>query len=144
MELAMVCDLVFASDGATFGQPEIRLAAIPPFAVARYEALVGRRRAFADLATGRTFPAKEAWEAGYLTACVPDAELDARVGSAAQELSALSAIALAVLKRAFRREDEAPLAAEQRYVKELAHTPDASEGLRAFLEKRPPRWEGRT
>jgi len=146
MELAMACDLAVASEDATFGQPEIRLAAIPPYAVARYADLVGPRRAFADLATGRTFPAKEAMEAGYLTACVPDDELDAWVGRAANEMAGLSADALAVLKRSFRRQtrDDAFAEAERTYVRELASTPDAVEGLRAFLEKRAPRWGGRT
>ncbi|MEK6911297.1 MAG: enoyl-CoA hydratase/isomerase family protein, partial [Candidatus Thermoplasmatota archaeon] len=63
MELAMACDLVVAAETATFGQPEIGLAAIPPYAVARYGRLVGPRRAFLDLATGRTFPATEAMAA---------------------------------------------------------------------------------
>ena len=146
MELAMACDLAVASESATFGQPEIRLAAIPPYAVARYPDLVGPRRAFADLATGRTFPAKEAMEAGYLTACVPDADLDSWVARASKEMAGLSADALAVLKRSFRRQtrDDAFAEAERRYVRELASTPDAVEGLRAFLEKRTPRWRGRT
>jgi len=145
MELAMACDLAVASENATFGQPEIRLAAIPPYAVARYADLVGPRRAFADLATGRTFPAKEAMEVGYLTACVPDAELDAWVARAAKEMAGLSAEALAVLKRLFRRQtrDDAFAEAERRYVRELASTPDAVEGLRAFLEKRAPQWRRR-
>jgi len=133
MELAMACDLAVASESATY-------------AVARYPDLVGPRRAFADLATGRTFPAKEAMEAGYLTACVPDADLDSWVARASKEMAGLSADALAVLKRSFRRQtrDDAFAEAERRYVRELASTPDAVEGLRAFLEKRTPRWRGRT
>ncbi len=143
MELAMACDIVAAVETATFGQPEIRLAAIPSFAVARYERLVGPRRAFLDLATGHTFPATEAMAAGYLTACLSEDALDAWVSKTVASLSSLSPVALATLKRAMRgTPDGDPLtAAEQRYVRELARTPDALEGLRAFLEKRAPRWE---
>jgi len=142
MELAMACDLVVAAETATFGQPEIGLAAIPPYAVARYGRLVGPRRAFLDLATGRTFPATEAMAAGYLTACVPEAALDGWVEKMTEVLAAHSRVAMAVLKRALREEREGDpfQAAERRYVRELARTPDAVEGLRAFLEKRPPQW----
>ncbi|MEK6838168.1 MAG: enoyl-CoA hydratase-related protein, partial [Candidatus Thermoplasmatota archaeon] len=142
MELAMACDLIVAAETATFGQPEIGLAAIPPYAVARYGRLVGPRRAFLDLATGRTFPATEAMAAGYLTACVPEAALDGWVEKMTEVLAAHSRVAMAVLKRALRGDREGdPLdTAERRYVRELARTPDALEGLRAFLEKRPPQW----
>ena len=144
MELAMACDIVAAADSATFGQPEIRLAAIPPYAIARYEGLVGRRRAFHDLATGRTFPASEAMAAGYLTACLPEAELDPWVARIAATLAAGSPAAIAVLKRTLRgnRATDDLARVEERYLRELSRSPDAAEGIRAFLEKRPPRWEG--
>ncbi|MBI4416346.1 MAG: enoyl-CoA hydratase/isomerase family protein [Euryarchaeota archaeon] len=144
MEFAMACDFAVAAEGAMFGQPEIKLAAIPPFAVARYAGLVGPRRAFADLATGRIFPAREAAKAGYLNACLPDAELDPWVAHTVAELASLSRVALAVLKRAFReRRTGDTKSVERDYLERLARTPDAVEGLRAFLEKRAPRWEAR-
>lgn len=146
MELAMACDVVIASETATFGQPEIKLAAVPPYAVARYADLVGPRRAFADLATGRTFPAKEAMEVGYVTACVSDGEFDADVARMAAAFVTLSGVALATLKRGLLRKngEESFAEAERRYLRELAQSHDAIEGLQAFMEKRQPIWRGRT
>ena len=146
MELAMACDVVIASETATFGQPEIKLAAVPPYAVARYADLVGRRRAFADLASGRTFPAKEAMEVGYVTACVSDGELEVEVARMAAAFASLSSEALSTLKRAFLRKDseESFALAERRYLRELAQSRDAIEGLQAFMEKRQPIWRNRT
>jgi enoyl-CoA hydratase/carnithine racemase len=76
---------------------------------------------------------------------VGDEDLDAWVSRTAGELAGLSADALAVLKRCLRRQDghDDFVETERRYVRELARTPDAVEGLRAFLEKRAPQWRGR-
>lgn len=146
MELAMAFDFVVAAEDATFGQPEIKLAALPPFALSSYARFVGPRRAFADLASGRTFRAPEAEAAGYITASLPAAEVDTWAERLASDLRDLSPVALRGLKRAFRAAAKANLAeglreAERRYIEEVARTPDAVEGIQAFREKRKPKWE---
>lgn len=147
-ELAMVCDIVITTDSATWGFPEIKLGCFPPVAAAALSALVGQKRAADLILTGRSIPGSEAAEVGLATLAVPDDQLSSAVQEKLMTLAALSPSALAIAKKAIYSWDAAHVEkglarAENIYRSELMQCEDAQEGIRAFLEKRPPRWTGR-
>ncbi len=145
MELLMACDLAIASEGASFGQPEIRLGVFAPFGAATYSDLLGSRPAAELLFLGTPFDARRAAAVGIVNRVVPEEELDASVALAAQTLCSYRREALHLLKRVLRRSEVDPwprLAyAERTYLDELMTSVGAEEGLQAFLEKRAPVWK---
>ena len=99
-ELAMVCDLVYTSEDAQWGFPEIKLGCYPPVAVTALAALVGQKHAADLILTGRTISGKEAANIGLANRAVPLDQLDRVVEEATTRLSHLSPDALAVTKKA--------------------------------------------
>jgi cyclohexa-1,5-dienecarbonyl-CoA hydratase len=147
-ELAMVCDLVYTSELATWGFPEIKLGCYPPVATTALAALIGHKQAAELVLTGRSIPGKEATAIGLANAVVPEVDLERAVGEVVECLSHLSPAALAVTKKALyfwdsSHFDKGLARAEHIYFEELMKTADAEEGIRAFLEKREPRWKGK-
>lgn len=147
-ELATACDFVLAAQEATFGLPEVELGCFPPVAAALYPRRLGRDRALELLLTGRRFDGKEALELGLATWTVPAAELASARDEQIQRLTRHSTATGKWIKKAVRaaegtRFDEALAQGEAIYLQDLAATEDMSEGLAAFLEKRPPRWRHR-
>lgn len=145
LELALACDLVYAAEDATLGQPEIQLAAFPSFGAAMYPALLGTHRAAELIFTGRSFSGKEAVARGIGNAIYPKEALASEVEAVCSRIEGYSGVALKWAKRAMRgvvlRDVEASVArVEQVYLEELLRTEDAKEGVQAFLEKRTPRW----
>ena len=145
MELTLVCDLVVASSRASFGQPEIKLGVFPPLATAALPHLVSFHLASELVMTGRVLSADEALRAGLVNRVAPPEDFEAAVETLLGELRPLSAPSLRLAKRAlrlgrWRPEPDEIEAAERFYVDQLMRTPDAIEGLTAFLEKRPPVW----
>jgi cyclohexa-1,5-dienecarbonyl-CoA hydratase len=147
-EMAMVCDMVFTTVSAQWGFPEIKLACYPPVACAALAALVGQKRAAELILTGRMIGGTEAAEIGLATRAVHDEELSSTVGQAVQNLGGLSPAALASTKKAVytwdaMHFDKGLARAEKIYLEELMKTADAAEGIRAFIEKREPKWAGK-
>ncbi len=147
-ELAMVCDIVITAEDASWGFPEIKLGCYPPVACAALSALVGQKQAAELIFTGRTIRGGEAAEIGLATRAVKPDELDAAVGEILERLNALSPTALAITKKAFYawdaiHFDKGLARAEKTYLEDLMQTEDAREGIRAFMDKRPPVWKGR-
>ena len=147
-ELAMVCDLAYTSELATWGFPEIKLGCYPPVAVAALAALIGQKHAADLILTGRTITGREAASIGLANAVVPEIDLDRTVQEAVHHLSQLSPAALAITKKAAYawdsiHFDKGLARAEKIYLDELIKTEDAAEGINAFLEKRPPVWKGK-
>ena len=147
-ELAMVCDLVHTADNAQWGFPEIKLGCYPPVACTALAALVGQKRAADLILTGRTISGKEAAEMGLATSASPEENLAAIVEQSLQRLIQLSPSALAVAKKASyawdsMHFDKGLARAEKVYFEDLMKTADATEGIRAFMEKRPPKWTGK-
>lgn len=145
-ELALATDLCFASERASFGQPEIRLGQLAPPASVLLPRLVGERRALELLLSGEAIPASEAERIGIVNRVFPEDRLEREVAARLERLSELSGAALRHAKRAVRAARglpaaEARRAVQQLYSEALAGTADATEGPRAFLEKRPPRWK---
>ena len=144
-ELTLMCDLVWAAEGATFGQPEIQLGVFPPLAAVALPRLVSPRLAAEMILTGRVLTAAEAGKAGLVNRVVESETLAGAVEELVGGLSALSPASLRITKQALalsrrRPTPEQVWEAEHYYVEHLLHLPDAIEGLTAFMEKRAPAW----
>jgi cyclohexa-1,5-dienecarbonyl-CoA hydratase len=144
-ELAAFCDILLATPRSVFGQPEIDVGCFPPVASVLLPRIVGRT-ALEMVLTGAPLDAPSAARAGLVTRVVEDlnGETEACVG----RLTGKSGAVLALARRAVRQGargafDKALARAERLYRRELLATEDAEEGVRAFLEKRPPRWRDR-
>jgi cyclohexa-1,5-dienecarbonyl-CoA hydratase len=147
-EMAMVCDVVYTAAAAQWGFPEIKLGCYPPVACTALAALVGQKRAAELILTGRTIGGIEAAEMGLANRAVADEDLAAAVEQTVRELLKLSPAALAVTKKALyawdaMHFDKGLARAEKIYLEELMKTADAQEGIRAFMEKREPKWMGK-
>jgi enoyl-CoA hydratase len=147
-ELALACDLRYASSSAKLGQPEINLGIIPGWGgtqrLARATTLGFAKEL---ILTGRTVGADEALERGLVNAVTEPGELLPRVMETAFQLAAKSPLALEAAKQAVNRalagDHAANLALEADRFGELFASEDATEGLTAFAEKREPRFSGR-
>lgn len=147
-ELAMVCDVVYSSDDAEWGFPEIKLGCFPPVACTALAALVGQKKAAELILTGRSVTGREAAEIGLATRSVPDNMLNSAVQACIGQLLRLSPAALSMAKKASyawdsMHFDKGLARAEKVYFEDLMKSEDAHEGIRAFLEKRSPKWTGR-
>jgi cyclohexa-1,5-dienecarbonyl-CoA hydratase len=147
-ELAMMCDMVHTTENAQWRFPEIKLACYPPVACTALAALVGQKRAAELILTGRAISGKEAAEIGLANRAVPESNLAAAVDESVSHLRLLSPAALAIAKKASyawdsMHFDKGLARAERIYFEDLMKTSDAHEGIRAFMEKREPKWTGR-
>jgi cyclohexa-1,5-dienecarbonyl-CoA hydratase len=145
-ELALMCDIIYAGEDAVFGFPEIKLAAFPPVAMVALSAVIGQKRAAELVLTARSLNAKEALEMGLVNGIAPDPE--SLVTETLSRVQQFSPAALAIAKKAFYawdavHFDKGLARAEQIYLEELMKTEDAKEGIKAYAEKRRPRWTGK-
>jgi enoyl-CoA hydratase len=146
-ELALACDFLYASDKAKFGQPEVNLGVIPGFGgTQRLARRVGIGRARELCYTGDLIGADEALRIGLVNAVVPHAELLSRARATATKVVAKGPLAIAQAKRVLLRGEGMALAAacelEAQAFAGLFGSHDQREGMKAFLEKRPARFEG--
>ena len=147
-ELIVACDIVIATDRARFGQPEIKLGVFPPVAAIALARIIGEKRARALILTGESIDAATALQIGLVNYVVPAAELEQKTREVLGKLRELSASALEMARRAMdlgggTTFDSALAAVENLYLLELMKTEDASEGVKAFMEKRKPKWRHR-
>ena len=146
LELAAFCDWVFALESAKLGQPEIKLAVFAPVASIVLPWRCGAR-ANDLLLSGRTVDARTALAIGLATRVLPDTEAEAHLDAFVRdELLPLSASSLRRARKAARwhlhRQMKHGLPElESLYLQDLMKTPDATEGIVAFLEKRAPDWK---
>ena len=145
-ELALGCDDIIATESATFGLPEIRLAAFPPAAAALLPLRVGASRAARAIVTGQNQGAQYWHDAGLLSMVASQARLlEAAASWFDAQIAPHSAIALShavtASRLTLRAQAEPALdRAERDYLGGLLKTADAVEGVQAWLEKRTPNW----
>jgi cyclohexa-1,5-dienecarbonyl-CoA hydratase len=147
-ELVLFCDMVIASEKATFGQPEIQVGVLPPIAVAALPAIIGPKKAMEMVLIGDRIQAAEAERLGLVNKVVPPEELRAAADEFVGKLAKLSGAVLRLTKRAVRIGSAGSFAdglaaVEELYLGPLMETEDANEGLAAFMEKRSPVWKNR-
>jgi enoyl-CoA hydratase/carnithine racemase len=144
MTLAISCDVLVAGESATFGYPEIDLGLVPAIHFVHLPRIVGRHRAFELLFSGRAFGAEEAFSLGLVSRIVPDERVRDEARAMARVFAAKSRTAMRLGRAAFVRVNDLDY---RRSIGEAVEnfcavtaTADAQEGLRAFVEKRPPNW----
>jgi enoyl-CoA hydratase len=147
-ELALACDFIYASEKAKLGQPEVTLGVLPGFGgTQRLARRVGSARARELCMTGDVLGADEALRIGLVNRVFPHAELMPRVREAAGKLASRGPLAIAALKRVILRGEDVALPTanelETMAFASLFGTADQREGMKAFLEKRPPKFEGK-
>mgnify|MGYP001296676597 CR=1 FL=1 len=147
-EIAMMCDIIIASDKAKFGQPEIKLGVAPGMGGSqRLTRAVGKAKAMDMCLTGRMMGAEEAERAGLVSRIVPAAELLDEALKDAALIAAMPPMAAMVNKEMVNIAFETGLAqgllTERRLFQILTATEDKKEGMTAFVEKRAGVWKGR-
>ena len=147
-ELAMQCDVVVAADTAKFGQPEIKLGVIPGIGgTQRLTHAVGKAKAMDLILTGRMMDAAEAEKSGLVARVVPAANLMQEAVKVAETIAGMSLPSVLAGKEAVNRAFESSLAEGMAFERRIFHslfaTEDQKEGMKAFVEKRAPKWKNR-
>lgn len=145
LEIAMSCDFIYCSEDAVFGQPEINLGIMPGFGgTQRLSRLVGKAVAKELCLTGRMISAKEAKDLGIVNKVFPSEKLWEETMKVAKQISEKASLPLKCIKRVIDRGFDIDLRSgcymEADSFALCFTSPDAKEGLRAFLEKRKPRF----
>ena len=142
MTLAISCDVIVAAQSATFGYPEIKIGVLPAIHFAHLPRIAGRHRAFELLFSGRSFSAQEARDMGLVSRVVADEELAAATNALAANFAAKSPAIIRLGRAAFMRQNDyrRDIAGAVEDFCNVVTTEAAQEGIRAFLEKRAPKW----
>jgi cyclohexa-1,5-dienecarbonyl-CoA hydratase len=147
-ELALACDMIVAEEGSSFGVPEIWLACFPPVAAAVLPHHMAPQKAYEIVLSGEPITAAEGRDMGLVNRVAPRGELEPTLEKFVARFAEKSAAALRITKRALRISEETTFdpalkRIEKIYLHDLMRTHDAEEGIRAYLEKREPRWKDR-
>ena len=144
MGLLALCDLAIAAEHARFGLPEVKVGVFPMQVLVFLRSQIGARHVNELCLTGELISAARAYEIGLANYVVPFEQLDARVESLLDRLAGMSPVALRRGKYAIAAMERMPFAEAIAFAETLitvtSLTSDATEGLAAFNEKRPPRW----
>jgi len=147
-ELAMQCDMIVASDTARFGQPEINVGLMPGAGgTQRLTRTVGKYRAMEMVLTGRYIDAHEAERHGLVNRVVAPEQVIEEAKDLGRLIAEKPPVSVQLAKRSVLKALEAPLTEGAEYERQLFYflfgTEDAKEGIRAFIEKRKPKYKGR-
>ena len=147
-EIASSCDLIVATEESSFATPEIRVGCYPPVALARFSQVIGYHRAAEMILTGRRFSAGEAYAMGLINRVCAAEQFDPELQRFLEDLSGQSGAVLRVAVKGLRALslkgfEQALQYSEELYCRELLQTADVEEGIKAFLDKRPPVWNHR-
>lgn len=148
LELALCTDIIVADEGAKLGLPEVKIGILPGGGgTQKLARLIGAKRAMLLLTTGRMFSAAEALAMGVISEVAPTGQALPRAIEIAREIAAMAPIAVQQIKEIVNAGLNAPLetalALERKALQLLFATRDQKEGMRAFLEKRKPKFEGK-
>jgi enoyl-CoA hydratase len=148
LELALCTDIIVAGEGARLGLPEVKVGILPGGGgTQKLARLVGRQRAMLLLLTGRMFSAAEALSMGVISEVAPTGQALTRALEIAREIAAMPPIAVMQIKEVVNAGLNAPLDTalmlERKALQLLFATSDQKEGMRAFMDKRKPKFEGK-
>jgi enoyl-CoA hydratase len=148
LELALCADIIVAGEGARLGLPEVKIGILPGGGgTQKLARLIGRQRAMLLLMTGKMFSAAEAFSMGVISEMAPTGQALARAIEIAREIAALPPIGVMQIKEIVNAGLNAPLDTalmlERKALLLQFATRDRKEGMRAFLEKRKPTFEGK-
>jgi cyclohexa-1,5-dienecarbonyl-CoA hydratase len=148
MEFAIACDIIVAAQSALFGQPEIKLAFLPPYAAVRLPDLVGPAKAVEICTTGKRYSAEEAKQMGMVCYAVADDQLADTTDKLVREIQYNSALIIRLNKQAVKKHLGMPFAqavesVSDLFLNTLMKTEDVLEGIQSFEEKRKPVWKNR-
>lgn len=143
-ELTLACDVVLAAEHAVFGMPETAVGLVPGFGVLRAPSVIGRQWTKLMMFAGERVDAATAKEIGLVQRIVPAAELVPAAVALAERMAAAAPLAVAAGKALVNRGvDRGEFDFSTASLTTLHATEDAAEGIRAFVEKRTPRFRGR-
>jgi cyclohexa-1,5-dienecarbonyl-CoA hydratase len=148
MEAAIACDMVVAGRSAVFGQPEIKLGFLPPYAAIRLPHLIGPAKAIEICTTGKRYLAEDAKDMGFIRYCVEDSRLGETVDTLVKEIQYASPLIIRLNKRAVKQHlglafPAALKGVSDLFLNTLMKTADTLEGIASFEEKRKPVWKNR-
>jgi len=148
MEVAIACDIVVASKSAIFGQPEIKLGFLPPYAAIRLPHLVGPAKAIEVCTTGKRYTAEESQRMGFVGHVAEDDSLAEYAEKLIAEIRVNSPLIIRLNKRAVKNHlgldfPDAIQGVSDLFLKTLMKTEDTLEGIRSFEEKRKAEWRNK-
>jgi enoyl-CoA hydratase/carnithine racemase len=144
-QLAAACDLVVAAEEARFATPGVKIGLFCSTPMVEVSRAVGAKKAMEMLFTGELISAREAQAAGLVNRVVPAGELARATRELAEKIAGFSGSVIALGKRAFYQQLQMPRPMAYAHTQEVmcanAGAADAQEGMKAFLQKRPPKWK---
>ncbi len=148
MEAAIACDIIVAAKNALFGQPEIKLGFLPPYAAVRLPHLVGPSKAVEICTTGKRYSAEEARQMGMVSYAVEDDQLAEATDKLVKEIQYNSPLIIRLNKQAVKKHLGMPLpkaieSVSDLFLNTLMKTEDVLEGIKSFEEKRKPVWKNK-
>ncbi len=148
MEVAIACDMVLAARSAVFGQPEIKLGFLPPYAAVRLPHLVGPSRAIEICTTGRRYSAEAMQQMGIVCDVFDNDAFEEGLSKLTKEIQHASPLILRLNKKAVKQHvgmalDDAMDSVNDMFLNQLMQTEDTLEGIRSFEEKRRPEWKNK-
>jgi cyclohexa-1,5-dienecarbonyl-CoA hydratase len=148
MEVAIACDVVVAAKSALFGQPEIKLGFVPPYAAIRLPHLIGPAKAIEVCTTGKRYTAEEARSMGMVAYAVEDDQFSEAVDKIVKEIRTSSPLIIRLNKRAVKQHlgmafPQALQSVSDLFLNTLMKTEDVLEGIASFEEKRRPVWKNK-
>jgi cyclohexa-1,5-dienecarbonyl-CoA hydratase len=148
MEVAIACDIIIAGKSAVFGQPEIKLGFVPPYAAIRLPHLVGPSKALEVCTTGKRYTAAEAQNMGMVNHVVEDDQFAEATDKLIKEIQANSPLIIRLNKQAVRQHlgmafPQALQSVSDLFLNKLMKTEDVLEGIASFEEKRRPVWKNK-
>lgn len=147
LEICLACDIVIASENASFGCPEVRIGGVPTGAIHRLLRQIPTKTAMAMMITGQSIDAHEAFRAGLVNEVTAPDQLLARAKEWAFEITQSAPLGVQAIKEVAFLGNDVPLetAMRQNYpsIERVRASEDSKEGRRAFAKKRKPQWQGR-
>lgn len=146
MEVAIACDMVVASKASVFGQPEIKLGFLPPYAAVRLPQLVGPSKAIEICTTGRRYSAEAVYQMGLVAELLDAETFEDGLAKLIKEIQHCSPLIIRLNKKAVTMHlgmdlDKAMESVGDLFLNQLMKTADTLEGIKSFEEKRRPEWK---